>query len=57
MTFKEILFHIDRYPEPTSETAILAMGAYARSRLREFILGGATEHILRRPKTAVFLAH
>lgn len=36
---------------------LLVMGAYAHSRLREFILGGATEHVLHRPKTAVFLAH
>jgi nucleotide-binding universal stress UspA family protein len=36
---------------------LLVMGAYTHSRLREFVLGGATEHVLHRPKTAVFLAH
>jgi nucleotide-binding universal stress UspA family protein len=36
---------------------LLVMGAYAHSRLREFIMGGATEHVLHRPKAAVFLAH
>jgi nucleotide-binding universal stress UspA family protein len=36
---------------------LLVMGAYAHSRLRELVLGGATEHVLRRPRTAVFLAH
>jgi len=36
---------------------LLVMGAYAHSRLREFVLGGATEHVLRRPHTAVFLSH
>lgn len=36
---------------------LLVMGAYAHSRLREFVLGGATEHVLHRPKAAVFLAH
>lgn len=36
---------------------LLVMGAYVHSRLREFILGGATEHVLHHPKTAVFLAH
>ena len=36
---------------------LLVMGAYAHSRLREFILGGATDHVLHHLKTAVFLAH
>lgn len=36
---------------------LLVMGAYGRSRVREFILGGATEHMLHDPKTPLFLAH
>jgi nucleotide-binding universal stress UspA family protein len=36
---------------------LLVMGAYGRSRVREFILGGATEHLLHDPKTPLFLAH
>lgn len=36
---------------------LLVMGAYGHSRVREYILGGATQHVLHHPKTAVFLAH
>lgn len=36
---------------------MLVMGAYGHSRLREFILGGATEHMLRAPPVPVFLSH
>lgn len=36
---------------------LLVMGAYGRSRAREFILGGATEHMLRDPKTPLLLSH
>lgn len=36
---------------------LLVMGAYGRSRAREFILGGATEHMLHDPKVPLFLAH
>lgn len=36
---------------------LLVMGAYGRPRLLEFILGGATEHVLRAPPTALFLSH
>lgn len=36
---------------------LLVMGAYGRSRVREFILGGATEHMLRDPKVALLLSH
>lgn len=36
---------------------LLVMGAYGRSSLREFILGGATEHMLYDPKTPLLLAH
>ena len=36
---------------------LLVMGAYGRSRVREFILGGATEHMLREPKVPLLLSH
>jgi nucleotide-binding universal stress UspA family protein len=36
---------------------LLVMGAYGHSRLREFILGGATKSILQRPPTWVLLSH
>ena len=36
---------------------LLVMGAYGRSRLREFVLGGATEYMLHAPKVPLFLAH
>ena len=39
------------------ETDLLVMGAYGHSRVREFILGGATRSILDRPPTWVFLSH
>ena len=36
---------------------LLVMGAYGHSRLQEFILGGATEHMLWEAKVPAFLAH
>jgi nucleotide-binding universal stress UspA family protein len=36
---------------------LLVMGAYGHSRVREFVLGGATEHMLRNPKTPLLVAH
>jgi nucleotide-binding universal stress UspA family protein len=36
---------------------LLVMGAYGHSRVREFILGGATRSILSRPPTWVLLSH
>jgi nucleotide-binding universal stress UspA family protein len=36
---------------------LLVMGAYGRSRLREFILGGATKSMLTRPPTTLLLSH
>jgi nucleotide-binding universal stress UspA family protein len=36
---------------------LLVMGAYGHSRLREFILGGATEHALWETKVPTLLAH
>lgn len=36
---------------------LLVMGAYGHSRVREFILGGATEHMLHDPKIPLLLSH
>jgi nucleotide-binding universal stress UspA family protein len=36
---------------------LLVMGAYGHSRVREFILGGATRSVLARPPVPVFLSH
>jgi nucleotide-binding universal stress UspA family protein len=36
---------------------LLVMGAYGHSRLREFVLGGATREILRDPQLPVLLSH
>lgn len=36
---------------------LLVMGAYGRSRVREFILGGATEYMLHAPKVPLLLSH
>jgi len=36
---------------------LLVMGAYGHSRIREFVLGGATEHVLWECKTPVLLRH
>lgn len=39
------------------EIDLIVMGAYGRSRLREFILGGATRSMLTHPPIALFLSH
>jgi nucleotide-binding universal stress UspA family protein len=36
---------------------LIVMGAYGRSRIREFILGGATKAMLTHPPTALFMSH
>jgi nucleotide-binding universal stress UspA family protein len=36
---------------------LLVMGAYGHSRVREFILGGATRHMMSHPHVPVFMAH
>jgi nucleotide-binding universal stress UspA family protein len=36
---------------------LLVMGAYGHSRLREFVLGGATKSMLTRPPEPIFLSH
>ena len=39
------------------EADLLVMGAYGHSRMREFILGGATDNMLTRPPTWVLMSH
>src|SRR5450759_2359517 len=42
----------------TSRNAdVLVMGAYGHSRIREFILGGATQSMLSRPPLPSFFSH
>lgn len=36
---------------------MLVMGAYGRSRLREFILGGATHDVLEQSTTPILMRH
>lgn len=36
---------------------LLVMGAYGHSRMQEFILGGATEHVLKNPPIPTLLSH
>ncbi|MDE8654642.1 universal stress protein [Novosphingobium album (ex Liu et al. 2023)] len=36
---------------------LLVMGAYGHSRVREFVLGGATRSVLEAPKLPIFLSH
>jgi nucleotide-binding universal stress UspA family protein len=36
---------------------IIVMGAYGHSRVREFILGGATKSVLSRPPTPILFSH
>jgi nucleotide-binding universal stress UspA family protein len=36
---------------------LILMGAYGHSRLRDFILGGATRSLLAAPPTPLFLSH
>jgi nucleotide-binding universal stress UspA family protein len=40
-----------------SGAGLLVMGAYAHSRLREYIFGGATRHILQNAKLPVLMSH
>lgn len=39
------------------ESSCLVMGAYGHSRVRQFIFGGFTQHMLRQAKLPVFLQH
>ena len=36
---------------------LLVMGAFGRSRLREFVLGGVTRRVLRGAPVQLFLSH
>jgi nucleotide-binding universal stress UspA family protein len=36
---------------------LLVMGAYGHSRVREFVLGGATKSVLARPSVPTLLSH
>jgi len=47
---------IERYVRQV-DADLLVMGAYGHSRLRDFVLGGATEHLLHAPPTALWMAH
>jgi nucleotide-binding universal stress UspA family protein len=38
-------------------TDLLVMGAYGHTRFREFLLGGATEHMLHDPAMPIFMSH
>ena len=41
----------------TRQADLLIMGAYGHSRMREFILGGATRSMLSNPPVPLFLSH
>lgn len=47
---------LDTYLSRT-QADLMVMGAYGHSRLREMILGGATEHMLRRAQLPVLMSH
>ncbi|MDP3495478.1 MAG: universal stress protein [Hyphomonadaceae bacterium] len=47
---------LDGYLQETRPD-LLVMGAFGRTRIREFILGGATEEVLREPRSALLLSH
>jgi nucleotide-binding universal stress UspA family protein len=36
---------------------LLVMGAYGHSRIRDFILGGATKNMIAQPPVPIFLSH
>ncbi|MBI4924085.1 MAG: universal stress protein [Devosia nanyangense] len=62
-------FHVEVAPGPESvgeslqhaalaqDAGLLVMGAYGHTRLREFVLGGATRAVLASPKLAVLMSH
>ena len=47
---------LERYVAESSAD-LLVMGAYGQSRFREFVLGGATEHMLHNPIVPLMLSH
>jgi nucleotide-binding universal stress UspA family protein len=40
-----------------NKSDLIVMGAFGRSRFREWILGGATRHVLENMTVPVFMAH
>jgi nucleotide-binding universal stress UspA family protein len=51
---------IDDVPESyvnSHNADLLVMGAYGHSRIREFILGGATKNMLVRPPLPILFSH
>jgi nucleotide-binding universal stress UspA family protein len=62
-----VLDKIDAKGRPTGEVLesyalsytvdLLVMGAYGHSRLREFILGGATKYLLSKPPFPILFSH
>jgi nucleotide-binding universal stress UspA family protein len=36
---------------------LVAMGAYAHSRMQHYVFGGATAHVLEHMKVPVFMSH
>jgi nucleotide-binding universal stress UspA family protein len=47
---------LDNYCE-SRNAELLVMGAFGHSRTRDFVLGGATKHLLSRPLIPTFLSH
>ena len=41
----------------SEDADLLVMGAFGHSRMRDFVLGGATRRMLQNPPLAVFLSH
>jgi nucleotide-binding universal stress UspA family protein len=53
---RKIGLAIEQYAA-ANDLGLLVMGAYGHSRLRDFVLGGATKSIVANPPLPVFLAH
>jgi nucleotide-binding universal stress UspA family protein len=47
----------DALTSAAAESDLLVMGAFGHSRMRDFVLGGATRHMLQEPPLPVFLSH
>ena len=43
--------------DASADADLLVMGAFGHSRLRDFFLGGATRHVLKRPRVPTLLSH
>ena len=48
---------LNGYKDTDSDSDLLVMGAYSRSRLRQSILGGVTEHMLQSANVPIFMLH